>query len=588
MAEDLRHHGDSDAVPGLVDLAVNVRSGGPPPWLRDRLVASLACIDAYPDAGPARAAVARRHGRAPEEVLLTAGAAEAFVLLARALRPAHAVVVHPQFTEPEAALLAAGHEVHRVVLEPPFVLDAALVPDEADLVVVGNPTNPTSVLHPAELLERLCRPGRTVVVDEAFADAVPGEPESLAGRGDLPGLVVVRSLTKTWALAGLRVGYLLADASTVQRLAELQPLWALSTPALAAAVACSSPRALEEADGWARGLADSRDELCRALAGVPGVGVVPDARASFVLLRTPVTDLRARLAAEGFAVRRGETFPGLGPEWVRVAVRGPATNASFAAALHRAVSGQPAAPRPTPVGSVALVGGGPGERGLLTVRGVELLARADVVVADRLAPDVSALLRDGVEVIDASKTPGGRSVPQEQTTAVLVAKALEGKRVVRLKGGDPYVFARGFEERAACLTAGVPVEVVPGVTSALAAPAAGGVPVTHLGLAQEFTVVSGHVAPGDPRSTVDWDALARLNGTLVLLMAVDRLAAIAAALVAGGRDPLTPAAVVSQGTLPGQRSVRTSLAELAATVEREGVRPPAVVVIGAVAGLPEA
>ena len=143
-------------------------------------------------------------------MLLTSGAAEAFVLLARVLRPAHAVVVHPGFTEPEAALRAAGHEVDRLVLAPPYVLDLADVPDSADLVVVGNPTNPTGVVH--EDLAALCREGRTVVVDEAFADAVPGEPHSLAARADLPGLVVVRSLTKTWALAGLRVGYLLAPA----------------------------------------------------------------------------------------------------------------------------------------------------------------------------------------------------------------------------------------------------------------------------------------------------------------------------------------------------------------------------------------
>ena len=211
---DLRHHGDAELAPGLVDLAVNVRPGGTPSWLRDALAGSLADLGAYPDAGPARAAVAARHDRPVDEVLLTAGAAEAFVLLARALRPRCAVVVHPQFTEPEAALRAAGHPVRRVVLRWPFTLDPAAVPADADLVVVGNPTNPTSVLHPADALAALARPGRTLVVDEAFADCVPGEPESLAARRDIPGLVVVRSLTKTWGLAGLRIGYVLADAAT--------------------------------------------------------------------------------------------------------------------------------------------------------------------------------------------------------------------------------------------------------------------------------------------------------------------------------------------------------------------------------------
>ncbi|HBF83066.1 MAG TPA: threonine-phosphate decarboxylase, partial [Streptomyces sp.] len=247
---DLRHHGDAE-VRGLdlTDLAVNVRTGTPPDWLRERIAASLGSLAAYPDGGPARAAVAERHGLPAERVLLTAGAAEAFVLLARAVPARRPVVVHPQFTEPEAALRAAGHEVGRVVLRPEdgFRLDPEAVPQEADLVVIGNPTNPTSVLHPAGVLERLARPGRTLVVDEAFMDAVPGEREALCGRTDVPGLVVLRSLTKTWGLAGLRIGYVLADPSTVALLQEAQPLWPVSSPALAAAEACMEPRALVEA-----------------------------------------------------------------------------------------------------------------------------------------------------------------------------------------------------------------------------------------------------------------------------------------------------------------------------------------------------
>ena len=234
----LAHHGDADLVPGLVDLAVNVRSSGTPSWLAARI--READLAAYPDQRAAVAAVAARHRRAADEVLLTAGAAEAFVLLARALQPRHAVVVHPQFTEPEAALRAAGHQVDQVILPFPFTLDPTLVPADADLVFIGNPTNPTSVAHPRDALLQLVRPGRIVVVDEAFADCLPGEPESVAGQADLDGLVVIRSLTKTWALAGLRVGYLLAAPDIVRLLAAAQPPWPVSSPALAACVATAS------------------------------------------------------------------------------------------------------------------------------------------------------------------------------------------------------------------------------------------------------------------------------------------------------------------------------------------------------------
>ena len=336
MNFDLSHHGDADLVPGLVDLAVNVRSGGTPGWLAGRIRGTD--LAAYPDQREAVAAVAARHGRGDGEVLLTAGAAEAFVLLARALRPRRAVVVHPQFTEPEAALLAAGHQVDRVVLPFPFTLSPGLVPDDADLVFVGNPTNPTSVAHPRAAVLGLARPGRTVVVDEAFADCLPGERESLAGHRDLTGLVVIRSLTKTWGLAGLRVGYLLATGDTVRLLAAAQPLWAVSTPALAAATATASPAALREAGEWAAGLAAERAHLLRRLDAIAGLRVVPGAAASFALLDTGVADIRARLLGRGFAVRRGETFPGLGPGWIRVAVRDAATSDQFAAALAAALS----------------------------------------------------------------------------------------------------------------------------------------------------------------------------------------------------------------------------------------------------------
>lgn len=297
---------------------MNVRGDAPPPWLTSRLERSLRTLAAYPDQRFALQAVARRHERETEEVLLTAGAAEAFVLVARALRPRYAVCVHPSFTEPEAALRAAGHDVHRVVLKPPYVLDPADVPDEADLVVVGNPTNPTGVLH--ERLAELCRPGRVTVVDEAFMDAVPGEPASLASQR-LPGLVVIRSLTKTWALAGLRVGYLLAAPDLVATFKEAQPLWSVSAPALAALDVCLGRGPVKQAEREAAALVEVREELERALTAL-GVEVSPGSRAPFLLCRVPGRpDVREALRAKGIAVRRGDTFPGLTTEHWRTAVR---------------------------------------------------------------------------------------------------------------------------------------------------------------------------------------------------------------------------------------------------------------------------
>jgi histidinol-phosphate aminotransferase len=330
-AFDLAHHGDADLVPGLVDLAVNVRSGGTPPWLAALIHDTD--LSAYPDQRAAVAAVAARHRRSAGEVLLTAGAAEAFVLLARALAPQRAVAVHPQFTEPEAALLAAGHGVGRVVLEYPFTLDPALVPADADLVFVGNPTNPTSVAHPRDVVLQLVRPGRVVVVDEAFADCLPGEPESLAGHPDLSGVVVLRSLTKSWALAGLRVGYVLAAPSVIAALADAQPRWPVSAPALTACVETASDAAVAEVSAWATALSKERAHLLARLGEIPAIRVVPGASASFALVDTGVADVRIRLHAHGFAVRRGATFPGLAPGWIRVAVRDAATSDRLAAAL---------------------------------------------------------------------------------------------------------------------------------------------------------------------------------------------------------------------------------------------------------------
>ncbi|MFG3556082.1 uroporphyrinogen-III C-methyltransferase [Micromonospora sp. NPDC047557] len=237
-------------------------------------------------------------------------------------------------------------------------------------------------------------------------------------------------------------------------------------------------------------------------------------------------------------------------------------------------------------GSVAVVGGGPGPDDLITVRAKALLDAADVVVVDRLAPQgLLAGLRPDVLVIDAAKVPRGPSMAQDAINAALVSHAKAGRRVVRLKGGDPYVFGRGHEEMQACAAAGVPVTVVPGVSSALAAPALAGVPVTHRGVAHDVTVVSGHLPPGHPDSLVDWAALARARGTVVLLMAVDTIAKIAAVLVEHGRAPETPVLAVQDAGLPDQRSVPARLDEIGAVAAREGIGPPAVFVLGPVVAL---
>jgi uroporphyrin-III C-methyltransferase/precorrin-2 dehydrogenase/sirohydrochlorin ferrochelatase len=240
------------------------------------------------------------------------------------------------------------------------------------------------------------------------------------------------------------------------------------------------------------------------------------------------------------------------------------------------------------MGGVALVGGGPGDPELITVRGRRLLAEADVVVADRLGPSgLLAELDPDVEIIHAGKSPGAHHLTQDQINALIVDRALAGSRVVRLKGGDPFVFGRGGEEALACTRAGLPVQVVPGVTSAIGVPAYAGIPVTHRGIAQDFTVVSGHLDPSRPGATVDWEALAGGLGTLVLLMAVTHLDTIAAELIKRGRDAATPVAVIRDGTTPRQQVLVSRLDQVAAEAARHGIRPPAVVVIGEVVRLSE-
>ena len=330
---DLDHHGDRDIAEGLVDLAVNVRVSEPPQWLRDAITSTEHDWARYPDATPGREALAALHGVPTDMVLPTAGAAEAFPLVA-ALKPRHAVVIHPQFTEPEAALRAAGMNVSRHILKASdgFALDPVLVPNDADLVIVGNPTNPTGRLHPATDLLALRRPGRILVVDEAFMDATD-ESQSLIGSG-MDDLLVLRSLTKTYGLAGIRAGYVVGDRHLVSRLAAHQTPWSVSTPAIAAMIACTCEEARRFRGELRDDIPAARADLVEKLNGL-GLSVV-DSEAPFVLVNTSSLSgdsIRQPLAERGFAVRRGETFPGLGPTWIRLAVRDPKTHAELARAI---------------------------------------------------------------------------------------------------------------------------------------------------------------------------------------------------------------------------------------------------------------
>jgi uroporphyrin-III C-methyltransferase/precorrin-2 dehydrogenase/sirohydrochlorin ferrochelatase len=313
----------------------------------------------------------------------------------------------------------------------------------------------------------------------------------------------------------------------------------------------------------------------------------PDVNASVVAgaERRHIFCVRADVAREGSAVTPASfEYEGLS---VGVLAGGEhRRSAAIRSAIHEALQqGVIRAEAPGVVhGGVALVGGGPGDPELITVRGRRLLANADVVVADRLAPqELLAELPPHVEVIDAAKIPYGRAMAQDAINEVLIDRARAGKFVVRLKGGDPFVFARGYEEVLACADAGIPVTVVPGVTSAIAVPALAGVPVTHRGVTHEFVVVSGHLAPDHPESLVNWNALAALSGTIVLLMAVERIELFTKALLEGGRPADTPVLVVQHGTTAGQLTLRATLADAPERIREEGIRPPAIIVIGSVA-----
>ncbi|MDQ2880072.1 MAG: Rv2231c family pyridoxal phosphate-dependent protein CobC [Actinomycetota bacterium] len=341
MDQLLRHHGDVDATPGLLDFAVNVRGSGPPVWLRDRLIAAVDGLGRYPSAvqdAAARAAVAARHDRDPAEVLVLGGVAEGFALLP-ALAPRSAAVVHPSFTEPEVSLCRAGVAVRRVFTDAAHRLRPERIPTEADLVVLGNPTNPTSVLHTAEVVRGLARPGRVLVVDEAFADAVPGERESLATDRSTPGLLVFRSLTKTWALPGLRAGYALGAPDLLARLAAPRPPWPVGTLVLEAVRACCAPAAVAEAAAAAVQAVRHREWMAHQLANLPGVTIHQPAAAPFLLLHVPDGErVRAVLSDAGVAVRRADTFPGLTRDHLRVAVRPPEIAAALVDGLRAALA----------------------------------------------------------------------------------------------------------------------------------------------------------------------------------------------------------------------------------------------------------
>jgi histidinol-phosphate/aromatic aminotransferase/cobyric acid decarboxylase-like protein/adenosyl cobinamide kinase/adenosyl cobinamide phosphate guanylyltransferase len=333
--DHLRLHGDTLVRPGDADHAVNVVAGGPPAWLRDALRA--ADLTRYPDERAATAALAARHGRDPAEIVPTNGAAEALWLLPAALRPRHAVVVHPGFTESEAALHAHGVRTTRICRDPErdFALDPAAIPHDADLVVAGNPASPSGTLDPAAALLALRRPGRTVVVDEAFMELVPGEPGTLV-REPLGDVIVVRSLTKALALPGLRVGYAVAAPALAARLRAVRPPWSCNALALAALTAAAEhPGAIA---AIAERAAAERADLAARLAAIPGVRVWPGA-ANFCLVE--VADgpaLVAALRERAIAVRPAASFPGLGDGHLRITARDPDANARLAATVEEVVA----------------------------------------------------------------------------------------------------------------------------------------------------------------------------------------------------------------------------------------------------------
>lgn len=331
-----RPRSHAQAPDGLLDLSGLAPSLAPPAWLLGRLERSLHRLGAAPDPRAALRAVARRHDRDEAEVVLTAGASDALVLLARVLRPRRALAVHPWLSSAQDALRGDGSPPEQLVLTPPYALDPEQVPADADLVVLANPGDPTGVVQVG--LDRLCRPGRVVVVDESLADAVPGELGSLAARGDLPGLVVVRSLSRTWSLVGLRAGYLLAAPELVDALRAAQAPYPVSTIGLTALETCLARGPVAMAAKDAGVLSLERERLATSLREV-GLEVATGSEAPFLLCRVPGRpDLPDILQDNGIRVSRLDEVPGLGPEHWRVAVRGGQESAQLLSALRGALA----------------------------------------------------------------------------------------------------------------------------------------------------------------------------------------------------------------------------------------------------------
>jgi histidinol-phosphate/aromatic aminotransferase/cobyric acid decarboxylase-like protein/adenosyl cobinamide kinase/adenosyl cobinamide phosphate guanylyltransferase len=333
----LRRHGDQLVGRGEADHAVTVLDGGPPDWLRIELRAALeGAVERYPDEREACEALAALHGRAPQEVVPANGAAHALWLLPAALRPALAACVHPGFTEGEAALRAHGVPVCRVLRDPErgFALDPGAVPAEADLVLAGNPASPSGTLDPAAALLALRRPGRTVVVDEAYMDLVPGEPESLV-RDAPDDVIVVRSLTKSLSLPGVRAGYAVAAPALAERLRSVRPPWSANALALAALTAAARrPQALAAA---AERAAAEREHLARGLASIPGVRSWPSVTNFCLIEVRNGARVAAALRARGIAVRPAASFPGLGPDYLRLTARAQPANERLLGALAEVV-----------------------------------------------------------------------------------------------------------------------------------------------------------------------------------------------------------------------------------------------------------
>ncbi|EFG73811.1 uroporphyrinogen-III C-methyltransferase [Mycobacterium parascrofulaceum ATCC BAA-614] len=397
-------------------------------------------------------------------------------------------------------------------------------------------------------------------------------------------------MTENAYLAGLRLAgkkvVVVGGGSVAQRRLPLL----IASGADVHVISRSATRSVEAMDGITLSLREYRDgDLDGAWYAIAATDD-PQVNAAIVAEaeRRHLFCVRADVAVEGTAV----TPASFGYAGLSVGVlaggehrRSAAIRSAIREALQTGVITPDSATSPDVVrGGVALVGGGPGDPELITVRGRRLLAHADVVVADRLAPpELLAELPPHVEVIDAAKIPYGRAMAQDAINDVMIDRARSGKFVVRLKGGDPFVFARGYEEVQACVDAGIPVTVVPGVTSAIGVPALAGVPVTHRAVNHEFVVVSGHLPPGHPESLVNWNALGAMSGTIVLLMAVERIELFADALIKGGRPADTPVLVVQHGTTASQQTLRATLADTPEKIRAEGIRPPAIIVIGPVA-----